>query len=212
MLRQSKVFLDEAKKAGVKHLVHLGACGDDNTTVAHWAWHQLIERYIEWCRFTFTHLRPEGFMQNLLGYGGTRTILDGTIKQYYGGARISWVDCDDVAEVAVCALTDTERHNGQTYRLGYDAKSFYEIADILTEVIGQPFSYDERSPDEFWQGVLSSGAEPTYMRSVYEQQFDYPAGKVPGSEQTYDNFEPITGKKPVDWYEFARKHAAEFRY
>jgi NAD(P)H dehydrogenase (quinone) len=70
MMRQSKDFLNIAKKAGVKHIVHLGACRDNDTRVAHYAWHQFIERYIEWCGFSFTHLRPEIFMQNLLGYGG----------------------------------------------------------------------------------------------------------------------------------------------
>jgi NAD(P)H dehydrogenase (quinone) len=29
MLQQSKVFLDVAAQAGVRHVVHLGACGDD---------------------------------------------------------------------------------------------------------------------------------------------------------------------------------------
>ena len=72
MLRQSKVLLDNAKKAGVQHVVHLGACGRDDTTVAHWAWHQLVERYVEWNGFSFTHLRPETFMQNVLSYGGSK--------------------------------------------------------------------------------------------------------------------------------------------
>jgi NAD(P)H dehydrogenase (quinone) len=66
MLRQSKALLDSAKRAGVRHVVHLGACGRDDTTVAHWAWHQFVERYIEWSGFAFTHLRPEAFMQNVL--------------------------------------------------------------------------------------------------------------------------------------------------
>jgi NAD(P)H dehydrogenase (quinone) len=44
MLRQSKDFLNAAKRAGVKHIVHLGACGDDDTRVDHYAWHQFIER------------------------------------------------------------------------------------------------------------------------------------------------------------------------
>jgi len=35
--------------------------------LAHYGWHQFIERYIEWSGVTFTHLRPEIFMQNLLG-------------------------------------------------------------------------------------------------------------------------------------------------
>jgi NAD(P)H dehydrogenase (quinone) len=51
MLRQSKAVLDNAKQAGVHHIVHLGACGRDDTTVAHWAWHQFVERYIQWSGF-----------------------------------------------------------------------------------------------------------------------------------------------------------------
>ncbi|MBI0575600.1 NmrA family NAD(P)-binding protein, partial [Pectobacterium parmentieri] len=84
MLRQSKVFLDEAKNMGIRHIVHLGACGRDDSTVAHWVWHQYIERYIEWSGFSFTHLRPETFMQNLLSYDGTKAIKNGVIQQYTG--------------------------------------------------------------------------------------------------------------------------------
>jgi NAD(P)H dehydrogenase (quinone) len=69
MMRQSKDFLNIAKKASVKYVVHLGACGDNDTRVAHYRWHQFIERYVEWCGFSFTHLRPEIFMQNMLGTG-----------------------------------------------------------------------------------------------------------------------------------------------
>jgi NAD(P)H dehydrogenase (quinone) len=35
MMRQSKDFLNIAKKVGVKHIVHLGACSDNDTRVAH---------------------------------------------------------------------------------------------------------------------------------------------------------------------------------
>jgi NAD(P)H dehydrogenase (quinone) len=82
MMRQSKDFLNIAKKADVKHIVHLGACGDNDTRVAHYACHQFIERYIEWCGFSFTHLRPEFFMQNMLGYGGESYIQKGVIRHY----------------------------------------------------------------------------------------------------------------------------------
>jgi hypothetical protein len=70
MLRQSKDLVNAAKRTGAKHIVHLGACADDDTRVAHYGWRQFIERYIEWSGIRFTHLRPEIFMQNLLGYGG----------------------------------------------------------------------------------------------------------------------------------------------
>ena len=92
MMRQSKDFLNIAKKAGVKHIVHLGACRDNDTRVAHYAWHQFIQRYIEWCGFSFTHLRPEIFMQNLLGYGGenmSRTTSSGIISVRPDGAGLT---------------------------------------------------------------------------------------------------------------------------
>jgi len=66
MVEQSKAAIDAAKKAGVRQIVHIGACGDDETTIAHWAWHQLVERYIEWHGFQYTHLRLEWYMDNFL--------------------------------------------------------------------------------------------------------------------------------------------------
>lgn len=150
MLRQSKVFLDAARKAGVRHVVHLGACGDDEATVAHWVWHQLVERYIEWSGFSFTHIRPEQFMQNLLGYGGKPTIINGQIEQYFGHARLSWVDCDDVAAVSALSLRDVEAHQGKTYRMGYDAQSLDDVAAILTEVVdGLSLTHHDRRKN-FW--------------------------------------------------------------
>ena len=47
MLTQSKTFVDAAKKAGVKHIVHLGIFGQWDTTDPHFVWHQMIETYIK---------------------------------------------------------------------------------------------------------------------------------------------------------------------
>src|SRR5690348_12004025 len=149
MLRQSKDLVNAAKRSGVKHIVHLGACGDDDTRVAHYGWHQFIERYIEWSEVSFTHLRPEIFMQNLLGYGGESYVKNGVIKHYVGDARLSWVDCDDVAAVAAECLANPNQHAGMTYRLGYDAKTYYELARTFTEVIGQRFTYKPQPPSDF---------------------------------------------------------------
>ncbi|ASU32525.1 SDR family oxidoreductase [Mucilaginibacter xinganensis] len=212
MLRQSKTFLDNAKKAGVQHVVHLGACGGDDTSVAHWAWHQLVERYIEWHGFSYTHLRPETFMQNLLSYGGKKAIENGILHAYVEGARLSWVDVDDVARVAALALTHPEIHAGQTYRLGYDAATFYEIAAIMTAITGKPFRYEPLSPEVFLQSMISSGAEMAYMGCVYEHWKRYAAGTIPGADETFDNFPKITGKQPVTLARFVEKHKAEFDY
>ncbi|RNL50303.1 SDR family oxidoreductase [Pedobacter jejuensis] len=212
MLKQSKSLLDNAKKAGVKHVVHLGACGGDDTTVAHWAWHQLIERYIEWSGFSYTHLRPETFMQNLLSYGGEKAIKNGIINAYVEGARLSWVDVDDVALVASLALANPELHLNKTYRLGYDAKTFAEIAGLMTTIIGKPFKYEALSPEVFLQSMKDAGAEMAYMNCVYDHWKRYAAGTIPGADETFDNFHQITGKKPVKWIDFITKHKAELTY
>ena len=212
MLRQSKAFIDQAKLAGVQHMVHLGACGRDDTTIGHWTWHQFVERYIEWSGLSFTHLRPECFMQNLLSYDGTQAVKAGVIEQYTGDARFSWVDGEDVARVAAQALLHPEKHTGQTYRLGYDVQSYGDIAAIMTRLLGQPFRYDAQSPDVFLKNMRAAGAEMAYMNCVHDNFTRMAARQIPGVEETFDNFEVITGRQPVRWEEFVQKHRSAFAY
>jgi len=212
MLRQSKALLDNAKKAGVQHVVHLGACGRDDTTVAHWAWHILVERYIEWSGFSFTHLRPETFMQNVLSYGGKKAIKDGVIHAYVDNARLSWVDVNDVAQVAALALSHSELHDGKTYRLGYDAKSFGDLAALMTSIVGKPFRYEPLSPEVFLDDMVKAGAEMAYMGCVYDHWKRYAAGTIPGADDTFDNFPGITGRQPIKWADFIERHTAELDY
>lgn len=212
MMRQSKDFLNAAKRAGVKHVVHLGACGDNDTRIAHYGWHQFIERYIEWCGFSFTHLRPEIFIQNLLGYGGESYVRKGVIRHYVGKARLSWVDTEDVSEVAAASLFDPGKHQGRTYRMGYEAATYDEIAGIFTKVIGQPFSYEPRPPEEFYQNVIKAGAEPAYMKCVFDSYSDFTAGRGERVDEVFDNLPGLIGRKPRTLADFARKHADKFRY
>jgi len=212
MLRQSKDLVNYAKRAGVKFIVHLGACGDDDTRVAHYGWHQFIERYIACSGIPFTHLRPEIFMQNLLGYGGAKPINDGVIRHYVGDAKICWVDIDDIAAVAAECLRDTSRHGGQTYRLGYDAKTYHEVATILSSATQQRFRYEARPAAEFLEKVLAAGADYAYMQCAHNNYHNYATGKIPGADYTFDNFETITGRKPARWEDFAARHKTEFHY
>jgi NAD(P)H dehydrogenase (quinone) len=167
MLRQSKDLVDAAKKAGVEQIVHLGACGDGDTHVGHYGWHQFIERYIASSGIRFyTHLRPKMFMQNLLGYGGESFVKQNVIRQYVGNARLSWVDCYDVAAAAAAALVHPAKHHAKTYRMGYEARSYSEIAETMETHLGQPFSYEARPAEEFLKKVLAAGGEPAYMKWV----------------------------------------------
>ncbi|OBU02636.1 NmrA family NAD(P)-binding protein [Morganella psychrotolerans] len=211
MLEQSKVFTDEAKKSGVRHIVHLGACGDDNTRVAHWAWHQLVERYIEWAGFDFTHLRPESYMQNLLGYQGDNTGAPGILSDYFGDATLSWVACEDVAEVAAACLQAPEKHRNRVYRLGYDAKNYHEIAAVISNVTGKPYRYQALSPVIFREFAEKQQLEPAYMKSIYDHYVAFSEFRIPGAGTTFDNFTAITGKNPMSVTDFILKYQHHFR-
>jgi NAD(P)H dehydrogenase (quinone) len=66
-LTQSKTLVDAAKKAGGSHIVHVGVFAEWDTTDAHFARHQMIEKYIEASGIAWTHLHPNMFMEALTG-------------------------------------------------------------------------------------------------------------------------------------------------
>jgi NAD(P)H dehydrogenase (quinone) len=151
-------------------------------------------------------------MQNLLGYGGESYVTEGVIKHYVGNARLSWVDCDDVAAVAAACLLEPDRHAGRTYRLGYEAKTYYEVAETFSKALAMPFSYEPQPPADFLRNVLAAGAEPAYMKCVFDSYTDLTNGVDIGADETFDNFSAITGRQPKTIAEFAIKHAARFQY
>ena len=201
-LRQSKRFIDAAKQAGVQHIVHIGASGAPTNEVAHWGWHQFVEAYIEQQGFSYTHLRPEAFMQNITG-PGYRWLDGNTIHHYVGNARWSWIDCNDLALVAAHALRE-EKYSSKIIPLGYDAKTFDEIADIFSQITGQTFVAQAHPPEEFLENALASGADPAYTNCVYTQFKLNGQNAIKNADATYDNFEAITGKKPSTWEMFAQ--------
>lgn len=209
MLKQSKAFLDAAKQAGVHHVVHIGASGAATNEVAHWGWHQYVECYIESLGFSFTHLRPEAFMQNLIAFGW---LNRGVITNYIGNSRWSWIDCNDLALVAAKTLQNPELHAGKTYPLGYSAATLQDVADILTQEIGQPFTLNPRTPEEFLQTMLAAGADQAYMHCVYTQFKLNQVNAIPDADMVFNNFEQITGQKPVMWNDFVQINKSEFVY
>ena len=192
--------------------MHLGACGDDDTDVAHYGWHQFIECYIAASDINYTHLRPEIFMQNLFGYAGLKVAEHGVLRYYIGEAKCCWVDAEHIAEVAATLLRAPDVHSGRTYRLGYDAKSFSEVAAIIAKTIGQPYCYESRPPEEFLETILKAGGEPAYMSCVYDSFSRLSRGGIPGSDQTFDTYTAITGKAPTRMRDFVARHAEHFRY
>jgi NAD(P)H dehydrogenase (quinone) len=203
MLLQSKTALDAAQRAGVRHIVHLGAWGSDNTRYQHLIWHSFVERYIEARGFGWTHLQPKTFMRNVLSALRPGSTV---LKLFYGETVVGWVDPDDIAAVAAAALLDPGAHAGKTYRLAEDARSGHEIAAILAQATGLSFSYEPRDPHELAAILLKSGMEATYANSLADSTIAIAAGNAPDIAQVYDTVSTVTGKPGARWIDFAQRH------
>ncbi|HEY8480498.1 MAG TPA: NmrA family NAD(P)-binding protein [Spirillospora sp.] len=207
MLAQSKAVIDAALAAGVSHIVHLGVHAAEDTTVVHFGWHQLIENYIERSGLAYVHLHPTTFMQNLLAPG---TAASGVLTHYIGDGRPSWIDTDDIADVAAVVLRDPDPHEGGVYGLGTEVASMSEIAALLTEVTGRPWRDEPREPEDFYRTAVAAGADPAYMacvRNVFERTRD---GSITETSETFDTVERLTGRPPTSLRAFVDKHRAAF--
>ncbi|MEM6790739.1 MAG: NmrA family NAD(P)-binding protein [Myxococcota bacterium] len=208
MLRQSKRVLDAATRAGIDHVVHIGASGNPTSEVAHWGWHRMIEAYIETAGFTWTHLQPEAFMQNVTGFGW---LHDGALTNLIGEARWCWVDAEDVGAFAGAALLDPRRWGGEVVRLGYDAATMAGVAKHVGGQIGRAVSLRPQSPHDFYQAAVASGADPVYMACVRDQFLMNARFAIPGTDETFDpeRFASAVGRVPATWKDFVARERAQ---
>ncbi|MEM0921829.1 MAG: NmrA family NAD(P)-binding protein [Pseudomonadota bacterium] len=201
MLKQSKRVIDAAKRAGVDHIVHIGASGADTAEVAHWGWHRMIEAYVEDQGFRFTHIRPEGFMQNVLTFGW---LQKGTLTNLIGDARWSWVDARDVAALAAAALADPDKFGGQVWRLGYDTGTIADVAGKLGDHLGHSIEVAPLDPQVFYEGAIGAGADPAYMACIRDQFRLNAEGAIPNTDETFDAdaFVRAVGRPPASWTDY----------
>lgn len=206
MMKHSKRVIDAAKRAGVDHIVHIGASGADTAEVAHWGWHRMIEAYIETQGFRFSHIRPEAFMQNILGFGW---LQSGALTNLIGDARWSWVDARDVAAIAAAALKAPDTFAGQVWRLGYDAATMDEVAEKIGALAGRSIETAPLDPQVFYEGAVGTGADPAYMACIRDQFRLNAAGAIPNADQTFDAaaFERAVGRAPAAWADFIARNA-----
>ena len=157
MLSQSKTFVDAARKAGVKHIVHLGVFAEWDCTDPHFVWHQLIERYIETSGMAWTHLHPNMLNENLLSFFAPK---NDTLKIFWGKQRMGWVAALDIAAVAAAVLEEgPTRHGSQNYWMSTEVFDGSEVATILSEITGRNIRCVFRGPEDFEALFMSSSIQ-----------------------------------------------------
>ncbi|MGW1373086.1 NAD(P)H-binding protein [Streptomyces sp. NPDC002446] len=129
-------FLRQARAAGVHRAVLLSSSAIPEGGPAVGTVHQALPGLFD----QWAVLRPSWFMQNFTGtHAHAESIRnDGVIRTAAGTGRVGFVDADDIAAVAVHALTNDRAPNTDLLLTGPQALSHDDIATIVTEVTGRP--------------------------------------------------------------------------
>src|SRR6059058_4594260 len=205
-LELMNVFVDAAKRAGVRHIAKLSAIGvDDETRPTAIKWHGANEQHIRESGVAFTFLRPNSFMQNFITYFPPR---NGAIYLPWGNGSASFVDTRDIASVAARVLT-SDGHEGKIYTLtGPATLGIAEVARILSEVTGREFKYADVPETAARDGMLEAGVPRWQVELVMEL---HAVNKQNRWDTVTSDIEKVTGTPSTDFAQFARDHADKFR-
>ena len=147
-----RAFVDAAVRAGVEHIVYtsfLNASPDATFTLArdHWA----TEEHLRASGLPHTVLR-DSLYADFLPY----MTVDGVIRGPAGDGRVAAVAQDDIADVAVAVLRSPNAHAGATYDLtGPEALTLAEVAQVVTEVTGNPVRYEPETIEQAYASRAS---------------------------------------------------------
>lgn len=148
-----------AADAGVERLVLLSGRGEPHA--------QACERIVQTCGLDYTLIRASWFAQNFSEGYLLEPAMAGVIALPAGEVREPIIDVDDIADVAVAALTE-DGHGGELYEVtGPRAISFAEAAAELTAAIGHQVSYAPITLDEFHAHMTEIGG--TFIADVFTE-------------------------------------------
>src|SRR5882757_2208163 len=209
MLVQSKSLIDAARRSGVKHIVHLGAFTTDRDAYATvFAWHQMIEIYLQASGVAWTNLHPNMFMQNLLGYAA----IKGGRYSYYTSKAVGFTALEDLAEAAAVILMEgPEKHSGRDYFFSADALTPQQVAESLTAATGRKFTASVLDAETFLNETTQPGSmhEPAYSKGGFEFFRYVEDGRMAYVGSVKDGTKEILGREPLLLKEWAQLHADE---
>ncbi|SDE03462.1 SDR family oxidoreductase [Glycomyces harbinensis] len=198
-------FADLARSAGVYRLVVLSQyAAATDSPVRFLRWHAEVEAHVEGLGIDHTFLRPNLYMQALLGFAGA--ISQGWFGAPVGDAAVSAIDTRDIADAAAAVLTDSG-HTGRTYNLtGPRAVTHAQIAAAISAATGKPIAYQDTTSEDF-AAALAAFMPPWQLEGLVEDYAHYARGEA---AEVSTAVADLTGRPARDIADFARDHAAAF--
>jgi uncharacterized protein YbjT (DUF2867 family) len=198
-----KPFIESMKRVGVKQVVFLSLQGVETNPLTP---HHKIEKLITRLSVPYTFLRPSFFMQNLSTTHQQEIRERNEIYIPAGNGRTSLIDVVDIGEVAAMTLA-TNEHTGKAYELtGSQALTYYEMADILTEVLGRTITYKAPSIPAFIYRQWVKAKQPLGFTLVMVAL--YTVARLGKAAQLTPVFEQLTGHSPRTFRQFAEANKA----
>ncbi len=186
-----------AAEAGVRRLVLLSGRGESHA--------QAAEAIVARSGLDYTLVRASWFAQNFSEGYLRDQVLDGMVAVPAGAVREPIVDVDDIADVAVAALTE-DRHSGQLYEVtGPRLLGFDEMAAELAAATGRPVRYMPITFDAFHAAMTEAGG--TFVADVFTAiSREVLDGR---NESLGDGVQRALGRAPRDFTDFAHSAAAQ---
>jgi NAD(P)H dehydrogenase (quinone) len=126
----------------------------------------------------------------------------------FGDARYAPIAAEDQGRVIAAILNDSAEHAGKIYPL-YGPKQLtqYEVADLLTQVLGRRITYVPVEIDAFREVWNEMGHSPYIQQHISAVAQDCRDGVFSG---TNDLVEKLTGQKPMPMLDYIVKNKAHF--
>ncbi|MEJ2642047.1 MAG: NAD(P)H-binding protein [Desulfosarcinaceae bacterium] len=185
-----------AREAGVERLVLLSGRGEHNA--------QRCEEIVRHSGLEYTLIRSSWFAQNFSEGALLGPVLSGMVAMPADGIREPFIDADDIAGVAVAALTDG-RHAGQLYEVtGPRLMTFAEAVQEIAGAAGREVAYQPITLDQFHTELThEAGSEMAdLLTDLCREVFD---GR---NESLGDGVQRALGRPPRDFADFVRSAAA----
>jgi uncharacterized protein YbjT (DUF2867 family) len=190
-------FTDLAVKSGVQKLVLLSGRREEEA--------QLCEDVVMKTGVEWTIVRASWFCQNFSEGSFLEPVLAGHVALPAGDVGEPFIDVDDIADVAVAALTQRD-HNGKLYEVtGPRLLTFKEAIDEIARATGKPIRF-ERVPMETYASILTEYGLPEDVVNLITYLFtEVLDGR---NAEVMDGVQQALGRRPTDFNEYVRKAAA----
>lgn len=191
-----RAFTKLAVESGVQRLVLLSGRGEQEA--------QACERIVQETSASWTIVRAGWFSQNFSEGAFLDMVRDGAITLPAGHIPEPFIDVDDIADVAVAALTE-EGHEYEIYEVtGPRLMTFADAAEEISKATGRDVRFVPIPQRAFNQAIRESGAPEEYawlLNYLFETVLD---GR---NAYLCDGVQRALGRAPRDFADFAREIA-----